>query len=206
MSDSSNGVIKIHPGIWTDASTPVKMGHEAAQDVTNTLAVTINGLLEALGGAAFLSSAANLAKAVENFGESIERSLGCVAVDMAVVSSGLQVAAKAFASTDARLATLFQSLEKQLSTYTTTSAVPLTTPAKYTPYVPPKQTSSGGFSLGHAWHDITNWGHDAGSAVHNALSDVGVPSIGSQYAGDLVEGTVIGGIAVLGIAAVVAAG
>jgi hypothetical protein len=206
MSGSSNSVIKVDPGVWTDASTPVKTGHEAAQDVTNALAVTINGLLEALGGMAFLSGAANFAKAIENFGESIERSLGCVAVDMAVVSSGLQVAAKAFASKDAELATLFQNLEKQLSTYTTTSAVPLSAPTKYTPYVPPKKASGGGFSLGHAWHDVTNWGHDAGSAVHNALSDVGVPSIGSQYADDLVTGTVIGGITVLGVVVAAAAG
>lgn len=193
-------VIEVPSEIWEDASSPVKAGSSGSEDVKAAVVTALNGLMQILDGVSFISGTAKLAQALLDFGDKIELSLGCVAVDMTVVASGLHAAARALPVFDHELATTFAGLEHQMSLYTSTYGVPPL--ARYIPvhYSTPV-AKTGGSSLGHLWHDITSWGSDAYHGTVGGLESVGVPAWISLGVGGLVLGLYYTGVFAGGAAA-----
>lgn len=199
---SPDGTIKVAPGTWTDAAHPVQTGNNASDDIKAAVVITLNGLLDSLGTFSFVQGAVNLSKAVSDFSSNIELSLGCIAVDMEVVASGLRVAAKAFGHLDNSLVTMFHNLESQMSYYTTDTTLTTVAAATLTGLKianPPSQHHDGGGGIGgffsHAWHDVTSWGADIYHGTVNGLESIGVPGWIAIGAGGAVAGLFYVGVA-----------
>lgn len=181
-----NGTIKVSPGTWTTSSHPVQTSGSTSADLQGAVVSTINDLMDALGTFSFVQGATHLASSLSTFSGNIVLGLGCIAVDMAVVSSGLQAAARAFQSLDHSLTTMFGSLEKQMAYYTTTTTIQTTSVATYTPLHMTSTSSSSshashssgnGFThfFGSVWHHVTSWGSDVYHGVEHGVESIGAP-------------------------------
>jgi hypothetical protein len=203
-----NGYIKVVPGVWALSAQTISTNNNSSQDIQAAVMTTVNGLIDTLNVFTYVQGAVDLAKAVSEFGDGIENMLGCVAVDLAVIGSGLAAAAKAFGNLDGSLVTMFSGLNTDLGYYTTTSTLSSTIASTYSAYHIPKPSGGGGgFSFGHffghVWHDVTNWGSDIYHAVDSGLQDIGVPAC---VAVGVAGGVVVLYYAAAGTATVAAAG
>lgn len=181
------GTIKVSPGTWTTSSHPVQTSGSESADLQGAVVSTLNDLMDALGAFSFVQGATHLASSISTFSGNIVLGLGCIAVDMAVVSSGLQAAARAFEALDHSLATMFSSLENQMAYYTTTTTIQTTS---VTTYAPLQMTSTSSSSLhashssgngfthffGSVWHHVTSWGSDIYHGVEHGVESIGAPT------------------------------
>jgi hypothetical protein len=200
--NTSNGTLQVDPSVWSETSHAIQTGNNESEDIKAEVLITLNDLMDSLGALSFIQGASNLSEAMSEFSSKIELSLGCVAVDISVVASGLLAASKAFGTLDSSLATMFNNLESQMSYFTTTTTIAPAHAATYTPLktIGAEPAASGGSSIGHffshAWHDITNWSSDVNNSVSNTLSNVGAPGPVAESAGFLAGGLLlIGGLA-----------
>lgn len=188
-SGSPADVIKVSPGVWNDASTPLLTGNHESDDIKAAVLLTLNDVVDTLGGISFVQGAVNLAQAVSDFSSNIELSLGCIAVDLSVVASGLQVASKTFATLDHSLAATFAQLESQMAYYTTdTTLTASTVPSITALHIVNAPHSGGGNFFSHAWHDVTHWGSEAYHGTVHGLESIGAPTWVAVGAGAVVIG------------------
>ncbi|MEO7021411.1 MAG: hypothetical protein ABI234_14745 [Ktedonobacteraceae bacterium] len=123
-------IIRMDTDTWNAATHPTQTGSSGSNDLVNDVTTTINSLLNALNGVAFIENTRNLITVMEDFGNGLNAALACVSLDLQVVASGLGAAAAAFAATDTALANMFANLDTQLGYYTNTaSSVTLATPS-----------------------------------------------------------------------------
>ena len=113
--------ILVHTDTWAASSSKTSTGKSETDDLVNGLFSTLGELVNDMAPIFFLNSAQNLSTAVEEFGQGMNAALGCVSVDLQVVSSGLSSAAVAYAATDKALAHTFAQLETQLGYFTNTA-------------------------------------------------------------------------------------
>lgn len=205
-STTGDGTILVPPGVWEETSHAPKRGNRESDDIKAALMITLDDLMEALGGFAFVQGAVNLARAVADFSSNIELSLGCVSVDLSVVASGLQVASNAFINLDRSLATTFASLESQMAYFTTDTTLIISHVPVYTPLHMTNVASSSGDSniFSHIWHDVRNWGSDVFHGTDSVLSAAGAPAWLAVGGAALVLGGyyVVAGISTAGAVAV----
>lgn len=196
----SNGTIAVSPGTWSNASHPVKIGNSASDDIKAAVLITLNGLIDGLGDFSYMQGAINLARAISDFSSNIEFSLGCIAVDLNVVSSGLEAAAQAFASLDSSLAATFASLEAQMAYFTTDTTLTTATVATYSPLKVGNEGENGWNELGHygsqAWHYIMEGGKVAYRLTVLYSELTGLPPWAAEIIGGAVVVLYVGVVAI----------
>lgn len=199
---SSVDVIKVSPGTWTETATPLATSNQESADIKAALMITLNNLVDGLGGVSFVQGAVHLAQAVSDFGSNIELTLGCVAVDLSVIASGLKVAAQAFASLDHSLATMLSQLDTQMAYYTTETTLTATTVPTFTTLTIVNAPGAGGGGdnlLSSTWNHIQSWSNSASNSVSQSLGDGTLAkAAGETVGGIVIVGAFVGGILALG--------
>jgi hypothetical protein len=99
---------------------------------------------------------------------------------------------------------MFNTLNQQMSFYTTTSTLTTTTAASYSAYHPSSSGWSLGSFFGQAWHDVTSWGSDIYTGVESHLQSWGAPVAVSIVVAGIVVGLYYIAVAVVGTAAAAA--
>ncbi|WP_052889093.1 hypothetical protein [Thermogemmatispora carboxidivorans] len=198
-SGSADGNIKVWPGTWTDASHTVSFGNQKNEDIQAAVMLALNGVIDALNAFSFLQGAVNLANALSDFSDNLGLSLGCVAVDLSVVASGLLGAAQAFAGQDQTLANMWADLQKQLPYFTTGTTLTPTVVSTFSPLTihPAYQPDPISSFFSQAWHTVTSWASDAHDWVYSHVSSAGAPPWAASATAALAAGVVFVGVLIL---------
>lgn len=198
-SGSADENIKVWPGTWTDTSHTMSFGNQKNEDIQAAAMLALNGVIDALNAFSFLHGAVNLANALSDFSDNLGVSLGCVAVDLSVVASGLLEAAEAFASLDQTLANMWAGLQKQLPYFTTGTTLTPAVVSTFSPLTihPASQPDPISSFFSQAWHTVTSWTSDAHDWVYSHVSSSGAPQWAANAAAAVVAVTVFVGLLLL---------